>query len=305
MKKFYLLVTRLLLASVLFAADLTVIGGAGNYSFDKKAESSIGASDYKGHLLPMGRIATTGMISDFISYSAAVERDPILKTIVGGELGIEAGYLTISAGPLFGIFNSREAPLRPGFSAGIGLEFPGIIFFNLRGGAVLGAMQEKGDYTAETTSFSLGFWLPNLINTISVNSKKYSVYQTSALVTTDELLRFCYRFQVHAKPEPYTVAIDMGYQILSRSYSDTGEKDVLNSIFIGFETAITVKPLLTIVFGAEVPIAWGDNGSTMFIQGFAGFIWTLEKGKKAAPVLRPPETSDAPVVPSEESSLTP
>jgi hypothetical protein len=287
MKKLFLLLTGLLLATALCAADLTIIGGAGNFAFDTTSEET--ENDFNGNFYPLGKIGTTGMISDFISFSASLERDPVLRTILGGEAGVETGYLTVSAGPLFGILNSRESPLRPGFSAGLGLVFPGILFLKLRGGAILGAMEEKGDYTTEMTGLSLGFWLPHVVNTLSMTTKKFSIYKTDDLYTEDALLRFGYRLQVHEKPEPFTVAIDMGYQTLSRSYS-TGGEDSLHSLFLGFETVITVRPLFAITFGAEMPLyTWGagdpgKSGYTWLFQAFAGFIWTFEKKPEPVPL---------------------
>jgi hypothetical protein len=171
-------------------------------------------------------------------------------------------------------------------------------------------MKEQGDYTAEMTSFSLGFWLPNLVNTLSVNSKKYSTYQTNTLYTEDELHRFSNRFQIHAKPEPYTIAIDMGYQTLSRSYNSS-DKDTLRSIFLGFETALTVKPRLTIVFGAEMPIySWGiespgSTGHIWLFQAFAGFVWTFDEGKIAPVPLLNQTSPEVPVISTDEEDPAP
>ncbi|MDR1143274.1 MAG: hypothetical protein LBK77_03520 [Spirochaetaceae bacterium] len=275
----------LLGGGLLFGLDLSAVMGGGNLSFNIREDEPLGSGEFTGHPYPFGRIALTDRVSETFSYSVSLERDPVLRNILNGELRVNVGLFSFSLGPLFGLFDTRENPLKPGVSAGIGVDLPGIIFGSLRGGAVFGSLHEKGDYTLETGSIALGFWLPNLVNTLSLGTKKFSLFQTGGLVTEDELLRLCYRGEIYSKNVPYTISIDLGYQTLIRSYDGplVREKDTYHALFLGFETAVTIRPLFALLFGAEIPVySWGKAPLTRgdhawFVQGFAGFNWTIEK----------------------------
>ncbi|MDR1308048.1 MAG: hypothetical protein LBK74_10810 [Treponema sp.] len=274
---------------LLFGLDLSAVMGGGNLSFNPREDEPLGSGEFTGHPYPFGRIVLTDRVSETLGYSVSLERDPVLRNTLNGELRVTAGLFSFSLGPLFGLFDTRENPLKPGVSAGIGVDLPGIIFASLRGGAVFGSLHEKGDYTLETGSIALGFWLPNLINTLSFTAKQFTLFQAEDLLTEDELLRFCYRVEIYSKNVPYTVSIDMGYQTLIRSYDGplVREKDTYHALFLGFETALTIRPLFTLLFGAEIPVySWGKAPLTRgdhawFVRGFAGFRWTIEKKEKA------------------------
>jgi hypothetical protein len=292
-KKVFLTCALLLFGVCLFSLDLSAVAGAGNLSFNTLSEEPLGNGEFNGYPYPFGRIALTDVVSETLGYSVSLERDPVLRNVLNGELRITAGLFSFSLGPLFGLFDTRESPFKPGVSAGIGVDFPGIIFASLRGGTIFGALRETGDYTLETGAVTLGFWLPNLVNTLSFTAKKFSLLQAGALLTEDELFRFCYRAEIYSKNVPYTVFIDMGYQTLIRSYDGplVNEKDTYHTFFLGFEAAITVRPLFTLLFGAEMPIySWGKlplarGDHAWFVQGFAGFRWTIGKnGSGPVPV---------------------
>ncbi|MDR2661754.1 MAG: hypothetical protein LBC31_02015 [Treponema sp.] len=287
-KKVFLAYALLLSGSLLFALEFSASTGAGNLAFNTWSEEPLESGGFNGHPYPFGRAALTDFVSETLGYSVSLERDPVLRNILNGELKVNAGLFSFSLGPLFGLFDTRENPLKPGVSAGIGLDLPGIIFGSLKGGAVFGSLHEKGDYTLETGSIALGFWLPNLVNTVSLTTKKFTLLQTGDLLTEDELLRFCYRAEIYSKNVPYTVSVDMGYQTLIRSYDGplVSVKDTYHVIFLGFEAAVTIRPLFILLFGAEIPVySWGKAPLTRgdqawFVQGFAGFKWTIDKNKK-------------------------
>ncbi|MDR2471723.1 MAG: hypothetical protein LBD09_06410 [Treponema sp.] len=280
------LVLNLTLSPDLSALDLSFTAGLGNRSFDTAAETPLGAGPFKGRFFPLGMIRLSDRVSDTISFSASVERDPLLRTTALCEMEVSARYFSLSVGPLFGLFNTRENPLKPGISAGMALELPGILFARLSGGTTFGEVRDKGDYTLERGRAAFGFWLPNLISTLSVTRDQYSARLTETLHTRDERLRFCYRAEVHAKNVPYTIAIEAGYQTLSRHYDDAAAgkaADQYREIFLGVEAAFTVRPLLTILAGVETPLYhWGkpplekDSGAVLF-RAFTGFRWTLDK----------------------------
>ena len=274
-KKTFLLGLAVLLAGKLFAMDLTVIAGAGNFSFDTSSETSLNQNgeEFKGHFFPFGKLNIKDQLTDTFGYTATMERDPLLRNTLSCEMTIDAGFLKLSVGPLFGMFNSWDTLIRPGVSTSLGLEFPGIFFLNLRGGATFGS-----EYSLETSCISLGFWLPNLLSTINLSANKYN----DGPLIQDELLRVSYRADIHAKNIPYTVSIEMGYQALTRGYSSSGE-DIIRAVFLGFEADVNIKPNFTLILGSEIPVfIWGKDDlkkakNHWFFQAFAGFKWSLEK----------------------------
>ena len=279
-KKKWFLVVVILLAGKLFALDLTIIGGAGNFSFDTSSESAIGDGTFKGSFYPLGLISIEDQITDTFGYTAKAQRDPVIRNVLSCEMTIDAGLLQLSVGPLFSVFNSRDTFIRPGVSTSLGVEFPGILFINFSGGATFGSSFEN-DYGLETSRIALGFWLPNLLNTFSVTTSKFNEKLDSGFVQ-DELFRAAYRADIHAKNVPFTISIEMGYESLKRAYGSSDE-DMIRAVFLGFETNITVKPHFVFILGAETPIfVWGKDPlesakNRLFFRAFTGFKWTLEK----------------------------
>ena len=265
-----------LLAGKLFATDFTIIAGTGNFSFDTSSENPIGSSEkFKGSYFPLLKINIEDQLTDTFGYIVTAERDPLLRNVLSCEMTIDAGFLKLSAGPLFGMFNAWDSLIRPGISTSLGLEFPGIFFLNLRGGATFGS-----SYSLETSSITLGFWLPNLLSTINLNANKYN----DGLDIKDELFRISYRADIHAKNVPYTVSIEIGYQTLTRAYSEpVAGEDLIRAVFLGFEADVNIKPNFTLIIGAETPVfAWGKDElkrskNQWFFQAFTGFKWSFEK----------------------------
>ncbi|MDR2312985.1 MAG: hypothetical protein LBE02_00435 [Spirochaetaceae bacterium] len=266
------------------ALDFSAVAGAGNLSFDRESRAPMGAKEFSGHPYPLGRIGISGDFSDLFGFSVFFQRDPVLGNILEGILQLDTGYLSFSLGPLFSISNTRGTIFSPGITTGMRLGIPGIIFIEVKGMGNLGSFSEEGDYAIESSSAALGFWLPHLVNTLSVSVKKFGLLREMDLFTGDQVWRFCYRGEIYAKNVPYTIFIDMGYQTLTRSYTDQGleTSDHIRSIFLGFEASVKVRPLFALVFGAEIPLyTWGKeplvrSSGAWFIQGFAGFVWSFE-----------------------------
>ncbi|MCL1812498.1 MAG: hypothetical protein FWG29_03130 [Treponema sp.] len=277
-KKKYLLLIVIFLTGKLFSLDLMVIGGLGNFSFDTSSESAIGAGKFKGSFFPLGLISIEDQITDTFGYTATAERDPVLRNILSCEMTIDAGLLQFSVGPLFSMFNSMNTFIRPGVYTSLGMEIPGIFFINLRGGATFGSSIEN-DYGMETSRIALGFWLPNLLSTLSVSSGKFSEFDT--ILIQDEFFRASYRADIYAKNVSYTISIEMGYQSLKRTYP--ADEDLIRAVFIGFETNVTIKPQFTFILGAEAPIfVWGKTPlekakDRMFFRAFTGFRWNIQR----------------------------
>ncbi|MDR2144051.1 MAG: hypothetical protein LBP29_06755 [Treponema sp.] len=267
--------------------ELTVLGGLGNASFDTKSTSPMGNGEFEGTLYPFVRMRLDETVSDSVEFSGTMERDPILKNRLGAEAKISAGLFAVSAGPVLGLFNSGESVIRPGVQAGITFELPGIVFAALNAGSTFGSPESEGDYEARHGRLELGFWLPNIVNTLSISEKNYDSREKENLDVRNKILRYHYSADVYAKNVPYRVVLNLGYQTLTRSIVNraafTVEEDVYNIIFLGAETSFNVRPNLRLIFGGETPVySWGKKPLTkkdklILFEAYAGFTYTIER----------------------------
>jgi hypothetical protein len=286
MKRF--LFAALCLSAVLRlnGAELTVQGGLGNVFFDTKNTGPIGSGEFEGALYPLARIQVDQSVSDLVAFSGVLERDPVLRNRFRAEAKISSGLFAVSAGPLLGLFNSDESVIRPGVQAGIRFDLPGIVFAAFNAGSTFGSLRSEGDYEARHSRLELGFWLPNIINTISISEKSYDSQETENLEVRDRILRYQYSADIYAKNVPFEVALNFGYEMLARSVSDfsasTFEEDVYNSIFLGAETSFNIRPELRLLLGGEMPVySWGKKPLTkkdklVLFEVYAGFTYIIE-----------------------------
>jgi hypothetical protein len=267
--------------------DLTVLGGLGNVSFDTKSTGLSGSGEFEGALYPFARLRLDEAVSDFLEFNAVMERDPILRNRFSAKARISSGFFAISAGPLLGLFNSSESIVRPGVEAGIHFDIPGIVFAAFDAGSTFGSLRSEGDYEARHSRLEFGFWLPNIINTISISEKSYDSWETGNLDVRDRVLRYQYSADIYTKNVPYEIVLNFGYETLTRNVIDraasTSEEDVYNIIFLGAETSFNVKPELKLIFGGEIPVySWGKKPLTkkdklVLFEVYAGFTYTIER----------------------------
>jgi hypothetical protein len=276
----------LIVPGTVFTVDLTIRGGAGNMAFDPEETASLGGrgEGFSPRPYPIALVQAAGEYSSLISYSMAIERDPILRNRLTTNFGFTLGFIRLDVGPFMGFFNSWERIITPGISAGVTLEWPGILFGALGAGSTIGSgIRSYGDYTQETGSAVLGFWVPHVVNTLGVNLKRFTKQVDDTLITEDEWLRYHLRAEVFTKNVPYTVLVDMGYQTLKRSYFTPlqTETDTLKSVFLGFETTFRINSIVKIILGAEMPVySWGEASlknprDVVLYQAHTGIVLTF------------------------------
>jgi hypothetical protein len=279
------------LAGTLYALDLRVLGGMGNLSFDPGREAAVGAGARIGpSIYPLGAVSLDGKFSEIADFSFTYERDPLLKNRLLANLGVQFGAAKLDFGPFLGLFNGGGQFLNPGVTAALGFEFPGIIFGSLEAASSIGSLAAlPGEYLQQTGEIALGFWVPYVVCTLSVNTRAFTQRKSDTLVIKDEATRYQFRADMFTKNVPYTVYIDLGYQSLKRSYAPSGspsEGDELKSLYAGFELTYQFVPAFRMLLGAEMPVyAWGEHPlkgpeRSVFLYEFrAGFIWTLPEKK--------------------------
>jgi hypothetical protein len=273
------------------ALDLRFFGGLGNAAFDPKLEASLGAADqrFEPALHPLGLVSLEGEFSELVNFQFAYERDPVLGNRVLANISMRFEFIRLTMGPFIGVFNAGEQVINPGLAAALKLDFPGVIFASLEAGSTLGSLAAlPGEYLQQTGDAALGFWVPSVVCTLSVNAKTFTRRKTDDLLIKDERTRYQFRADVFTKNVPYTVYIDLGYQILKRSYltGQTSAADELKSLYMGFEGTYRITPAFRLMVGAEFPVyAWGESPlkspeRNAFLYEFrGGLIWTLPEKK--------------------------
>ena len=241
------------------ALEIEIKGGAGNMAFDDEAENALVTSgqDYVPRHFPVAQINIKGDYSELLDFSFRFERSPLLRSRALGLIGLNLKYGRFEIGPLIGIFNTKEQPLSAGISGGIVLQYPGIIFGALRASSTLASpLSISGDHIQSDGEAVIGFWVPNVICSTSVNIKNFTCLMSDELLTRDTHIRYQVSADVHSKNVPYTVRVDMGYQTLSRSYRSMGstKTDELKSVYAGFEGTWRIIPSLRFILGLEMPL---------------------------------------------------
>ncbi|MDR1375164.1 MAG: hypothetical protein LBJ24_09355 [Treponema sp.] len=276
-KSCFVLAGILLCLSPALAVDLTIKGGAGNMAFDQDRTSFLDDKRFEANYFPFGLVQLDGVYADFINYRIGFDRDPVLRNRLITNISFNFEYVHLDIGPFIGPFNNRDRVITPGISAGLTAEWPGVLFGRLTAGSTIGAgLNDNGDYIQQHGEIALGFWVPHVINTLSVSLRSFTE-QTGGQRIEDRRTRCQYAAEVFSKNVPYTVHIDMGYQTLERSYS-AGGTDTLKSVFLGFETAVRINPVVKALLGAEMPIySWGEkplrnSGGTALFQAHTGLV---------------------------------
>jgi hypothetical protein len=246
-----------------FSLDLTLKGGLGNMNFDPERREALGEGVFSpSGIYPLGQIRIDWEYSGTMNFSAAFERDPLLRNTIGANVGFTTGVIRLDMGPFMGFFNTPGDTMTPGISTAINLEIPGRVFASVKVASTIGAgLKVQGGYVQESGEISLGFWVPYVVVTLGVKNRGFTEQITDNLVIMDEQIRYQFGADVFAKNVPYTVHIDMGYQSLKRSYvtPEPVATDELKSIFVGFEAVFTIRPFTRLILGAESPLySWGE-----------------------------------------------
>jgi hypothetical protein len=283
--------------SPLWGVDLEISGGLGNTAFDPERKSALGsgAEAFEGRLSPLGQVKISGETENGFYYSGAFEREPLLRNRLSVNMGIKLSYISLEIGPVMGLFNSEDQAVNPGFSAGLGLEFPGILFAALKASSSLGSiLNTPGNYLQKSGEIGIGFWVPYVVCSFNMSVKGFALEEKANLLIEDSMTRYFFRADVFSKNVPYTCRLDLGYQNMSRSYSSyringaSLDRDIqideFKALYIGLEASYTANPALRLFLGGEMPVySWSvqpmkspDKGSFLF-QAHAGIVLTLAR----------------------------
>jgi hypothetical protein len=301
MKQKWIIVLSVLfiLSGRVFALDLSLIGGAGNMAFDDERLTALnaGTDPFGPNFFPLGRIELSGNYAGYFSFKTGIDLDPILRNRFISNIIFDLDFLSLEVGPFIGLFNSEEKPVNQGMTASLGLELPGIVFARIGAASTMGAsINAPGDYAQETGEFALGFWIPYVICTLSLNTKSFTLQKEQNLLVKDDLTEYNFRAEIYSKNTPYLLQVDLGYQSLKRSYTAVGvvvnagtgtlvkenAVDELKSVYTGFELIYSVNTTFKLILGAKLPVySWGEpplkspEKGTFLFQAHAGFTITF------------------------------
>lgn len=273
------------------AMDIEASGFFGNLGLPWEGESAMTADEYPANLwLTGGRIAFVEQLNTGLSFMAEYETDVVLRNIVRGIITYETGIVSISAGPMVGVFNSLDKVLKTGIDIGFRLELAGLAFFSATVESSMGAgFAKAGDYSQDKTELSAGWYVNNAICSLSMITKQY----TSILATGDYMgsasTDYQFAVDVYKKGAPYRVLAELGYRAMTKTYADA-TIDGLGAVVLGAQLSAQLNPVFTIVagldsgvyvFGLEQLLGHGPAPTSFMFQGNLGVVVRLP-GRQAS-----------------------
>jgi len=233
------------------ALDVGIDTWAGNLAFTRDrtaADTSFPGSDY---LWGVSAYATQSL-TDAIGFETGFYADPILRNIAYTLFNYHASFLTIGVGPFFGFFNDLSTLLTSGISTAITLELPGILFVSFRSDSTIGGELIKvGSYLQSRNDVSLGFYVPNAICTLALDTKSFE-QKAAADTVVDALTEYRFSADVFKKGVPYRIVTTIAYQVLSKSFVAATTTDAtLNSIVLGIQVDVNLTPSVMLTAGME------------------------------------------------------
>jgi hypothetical protein len=173
------------------------------------------------------------------------------------------------------------------------LTIPGVMFTRLLFDYSLGSvLLEDGDYSQNRNELSVGFYVPNAICSLILESKKFYEQRTATLDVVDSLLRYSFQADIFQKNAPYRLLFSLAYETLQKKFFDgaTNPVHTLNSLKAGVELSVDLARFLTIMFGLDSALlTMGDgllsgvqNPAYLF-QAYSGFTLNFENMKNRRP----------------------
>ena len=209
------------------------------------------------------RISVSEVIGDGIRLETSYETDPVLRHILRSVIAYQAGVVKLSAGPIMGLFNTPETPLKAGISTGLRIDAPGLAFVSIRADSSLGAgLYSEGEYAQELGELSAGWYVRNAICSFTILTKTMYTRTASADILGDSSKRYEFSVDTFRKSAPYRLFLAMGYEEFKRSYPGE-DPDSLGSIFLGGRMNVELSPTLALVAGLESAVySFGLDGLT-------------------------------------------
>jgi hypothetical protein len=262
------------------ALDLGLTAWAGNLGFrtDRAStDTTFPGADYFWGLSLYG----SQQITDKIGFETGFYSDQVLRNTSYTLFTYSEKILSIGVGPFFGFFNDPVTLLKSGISTAVKLELPGIAFVSFRSDSSIGGeLVQVGDYLQERNDISLGFYVPNAICTLSLNSRKFE-QKAAADTVIDTLTEYAFATDIFRKNVPYRLLVTFAYQSLEKSYVAAATTSAaLNSIVIGSQVSVSLSESVLLQAGVEGTVY--SFGTGTLLGGASPFLFRAFTGVKVS-----------------------
>jgi hypothetical protein len=254
-----------------------------NLAFEHDRKESDHSFD--GLAFPWGiSVFASHEMGDDFSITAGFYQDSILRNISATMVTYRYSFISIGLGPYFGFLNSEGPLIRSGLNASLRVDFPGVIFAEIKTGSTIGGLVKDGDYTQEETSLLGGFQVMNAICTIGLLSKTFTIIQGSTQVV-DSLDKYYFSTDLFQKNVPFRVLLTFAYQSISKSFitSTTTDTHTLSSLIIGTELEVELARFLNLLIMIDSSIYTFGRDDLLGVDpgsDFAGFLFSAQIGLK-------------------------
>lgn len=281
------LAIHLLVAALLFAASRSAGGldiessfQLGNMGFATTRASN--DATYTGaDFFADGNVSLRQDLSGGVRIEAAVQRDLITGNAVWAILQYRTEYFRVALGPCIGLAGSVPNILKPGISALLGVQLPGIAFLTLRTYNAQGG-QAADMYAAQNSAISLGFYVrDSAICSFGVSYDQLSSVPNGTELV-DSLTAYTFDVEVFEKNVPYRLDFNFAYQLLLRQYLDgaSNPSHGLNSVVAGVGVDLLISPSTALLLGFRTSVWTLGTGVLSGISdiGFAPFLFQASAG---------------------------
>jgi hypothetical protein len=233
-----------------FSMELEARFDLGNLGFDPdraSTDATYSGTDYYWG----GTVEVTHGFSERMGLRAGFSRDAVLRNMAYAMLYYNLDYLNMGIGTIQGFNNTTGATLKPGLASSVQLNFPGVMFARIEFDSSLGSVPlDTGDYTQNRNELSVGFYVPNAICSLTLESRKLYELQAAEAVV-DSLMRYSFTADIFKKNSPYRLLFSLAYQTLQKKFTVADTVHTLNSLMAGLQLSFDLTRYLTIMLGVD------------------------------------------------------
>ena len=251
------------------AIEFVIAGGIGNEGFSSTGE-------FPRAFFPNAMLGVSGDIRDFLSANIVAEQDSVFGRKIAADISYTAGFLTLKAGPVFGILNGTDGSeqtsgllLQPGLRLGLSLFFIDRILFEVSSDFCF-QLEDTANpqFYPSQSKIGLGVVFPVISCSLEVNQRSAAVTGSAGYTQT----RTDYGIYTHvfSKNSPFRMNVNLIYRTLAYESSTLEESN--KSLVVGGAVEFRIKMVEIFVNGegAILTIENTAGGDTLALNATAG-----------------------------------